>query len=111
MSRKFGEIQIRAPRRYGKGEIIQIKARIIHPMETGFRKDKTTQQVIPAHYINEVKVFYGDELLTAFDWTYAVSRDPLLTFYLRADRTAPLKIVWRDNKGKGGEKIIPIAPQ
>ena len=40
-----------------------------------------------------------------------MSRDPLLTFYLRADRTAPLKIVWRDNKGKGGEKIIPIAPQ
>jgi len=111
MANKLGDIQIRAPRRIARGQTVRVKARIIHPMETGFRKDKDTQQTIPAYYINDVKIFYGDELLSHFDWTYAVSRDPFMTFSLRADRSAPLKIVWQDNKGGRGEKVIQINPQ
>ncbi len=111
MANKFGNIQIRVPRKIAFGQIIPVKARIIHPMETGFRKDKETQKVFPAHYINSVKIYYGDKLITHFDWTYAVSKDPFLTFSIRADKAAPLKIVWQDNKGKGNEKSVEINPQ
>ena len=111
MANNFGDIQVRAPRKIAVGQIIPIKVRIIHPMESGLRKDEKTQEVIPAHFINSVKIYYGDKLLTDFDWTYAVSKDPFLTFNLRADKTAPLGIVWKDNKGGGNEKSIEIKPQ
>ncbi len=111
MSNETGDIQIRIPRSIAKGQIITVKARITHPMETGFRKDKETQQTFPAHYINDVKIFYGEELVTHFDWTFAVSKDPILSFNIRADRKAPLRMVWQDNKGGSNEKTVDINPQ
>jgi len=111
MPRVTGDMQIRVPKSITKGKIVPVKARIIHPMETGFRKEKDTDKIIPVHYINDVKVFYGDKLLTHFDWTFAVSKDPFLTFNIRADKDAPLKIIWQDNKGGGGEKTVQISPR
>jgi len=106
-----GDMQIRVPKTIAKGAIVAVKARIIHPMETGFRKDKDTGIPIPADYINDVKVYYGDTLITHFDWTYGVSKDPFLTFSIRADKEAPLKIIWQDNTGGKGEKAVRIAPR
>ncbi len=105
-----GDIQIRIPKTITKGKIVTGKARIIHPMETGFRKDKDTGITFPSDYINDVKVYYGDTLISHFDWTYGVSKDPFLTFSIRADKEAPLKIIWQDNKGGTGEKAVRIVP-
>jgi len=32
-------------------------------------------------------------------WTSGISRDPIVSFTLRADREAPLTMTWTDNKG------------
>ncbi|NOY65137.1 MAG: thiosulfate oxidation carrier complex protein SoxZ [Nitrospirae bacterium] len=111
MAKGIGKIKIRTPRRYKKGDVIPIKALITHPMETGFRKDKKTGKRIPAYYISDVNVFYGGELITQMQWTIAVSANPFMTFYLKADKDAPLKIVWKDIKGKVFEKTVQIKPQ
>lgn len=111
MANNFGDIQIRVPRKITTGQIISVKARIFHPMETGLRKDEEMQTIFPAHYITSVKIYYGDKLITHFDWTSAVSKDPLMTFSIRAGKAAPLKIVWEDNKGGRNEKSVDINPQ
>lgn len=107
---EIGKIRIKLPQDIKKGDIVPVKALITHPMETGLRKDKEGK-LIPAYYINDVKVYYGDELVTSMDWTIAVSADPFMTFYIKADRNAPLKIVWKDNKGGVYEDTIQINPQ
>jgi len=111
MAKGIGKIKIRVPRHYKKGDIIPIKALITHPMETGFRKNKKTGKRIPAYYINDVRVYYGDELITRMEWTIAVSANPFMTFYLKADKAAPLKIIWKDIKGKQFEKTVQINPE
>ncbi len=111
MSKRIGKIKIRIPRNIKKGDIIPIKALIIHPMETGFRKDKKTGKLIPAYYINDVTVYYGNEVITRCEWTIAVSADPFMTFYLKADKAAPLRIIWKDNKGGVYEKTVQISPK
>ncbi len=110
MPGKIGTIKIRIPRVVKKGDVIPVKALIIHPMETGLRKDKNTGERIPAHYINEVTVFYGDTLVTRFDWSFAVSANPLITFHLKVDKAAPLRIIWKDNRGGVYEKTVQIKP-
>ena len=44
-------------------------------------------------------VTYGDEQVARFEWTSGVSKDPIVSFTLTADKEAPLTMVWTDNKG------------
>jgi sulfur-oxidizing protein SoxZ len=111
MPRGIGKIRVRLPRTIHKGQVIAIKTLITHPMETGNRKNKKTKKKIPAYYINDVNAYYGDELVMHSDWTTAVSANPFMTFYLKADKEAPLKIVWKDIKGGVYQKTVQIAPR
>ena len=111
MPRGVGKIRIRLPKTIAKDEVIPIKALITHPMDTGLVKDKETGNIIPAFYINDVSVYYGGELVSHADWSIAVSANPFMTCYVKADKEAPLKIVWKDNKGGVYEQTMQIKPE
>ncbi|GBE13127.1 sulfur oxidation protein SoxZ [bacterium BMS3Bbin14] len=111
MPQGIGKIKIRLPRTVRKGQIITVKTLIIHPMETGLRKNKKTKKKIPAYYINDVSVYYGDQLITHENWSIAVSANPFMSFDLKVDKAAPLKIVWKDIKGGIYQKTVQIEPR
>ncbi|MEZ0336536.1 MAG: thiosulfate oxidation carrier complex protein SoxZ, partial [Gemmatimonadales bacterium] len=69
-----------------------------HPMDTGFFRTAEGQP-IPAYFIKDVVVTYGEQEVARFEWTSGVSRDPIISFTLKADREATLSMVWTDNKG------------
>ena len=75
-----------------------VNAIISHPMDTGFFRDADGRP-IPAYFIKDVVVTYGQEEVARFMWTSGISRDPVVSFTLRADREAPLTMTWTDNKG------------
>ena len=94
----IGEARIRVPDRVTKGELITVNAIISHPMDTGFFRDADGKP-IPAYFIKDVVVAYGSQEIARFMWTSGVSRDPIVSFTLRADREAPLTMTWTDNRG------------
>ncbi len=96
------------PRRYKKGDIVTVSSVIMHPMHTGLVKDKKTGKIIPAHYITDIEVYYGDEKVTWMKVFPSVSANPFTSFKLKITKAAPLKIVWKDNKGEVTEKVIQI---
>lgn len=93
-----GEARIRIPDRIARGEVIIVNAIISHPMDTGLFRTAEGEP-IPAYFIKDVVVTYGDQEVARFQWTSGISRDPVISFTLRADREAPLTMVWSDNKG------------
>jgi sulfur oxidation protein SoxZ len=54
-------------------------------------------------------VTYGDEPVARFEWTSGVSRDPIVSFTLKADKEAPLTMVWTDSKGAVYRQSVTIA--
>lgn len=98
MRASIGEARIRVPDRVVKGQVIVVNAIISHPMDTGFFRNADGRP-IPAYFIKDVVVTYGDQEVARFTWTSGISRDPVISFTLRADREAPLAMVWTDNKG------------
>lgn len=98
MANEIGDARIRLPEQIRKGEVITVHAIVSHPMDTGFFRSREGDR-IPAYFIKDVVVTYGDAEVARFEWTSGVSRDPMVTFSLRADREAPLTMVWTDNKG------------
>ncbi len=98
MSTKIGEAKILLPSTVTRDSVIYVRALLSHPMHTGLFRDAQGNP-IPSHYVKEVRVTYGDEEVARFEWTSGISRDPFVTFPIKATREAPLKITWKDNRG------------
>jgi sulfur-oxidizing protein SoxZ len=103
----IGDARIRIPDRIARGDQIIVNAIVAHPMDTGFFRTAEGQP-IPAFFIKDVVVTYGDEPVARFEWTSGVSKDPIVSFTLTADKEAPLTMVWTDSKGGVYRKSVAI---
>jgi sulfur-oxidizing protein SoxZ len=108
MTDSIGEARIRVPDRIHRGDVIVVNSIISHPMDTGFFRNAEGDP-IPAYFINQVVVTYGDQEVARFDWTSGISRDPVVSFTLKADREAPLTMIWTDNKGAAFKHSVSIS--
>ena len=108
MTSNIGEARIRLPDRIKPGELITVNSIISHPMDTGFFRTAEWDP-IPAYFIKEVVVSYGDQEVARFEWTSGISRDPVVSFTLKADKEAPLTMIWTDNKGATFKHSVNIS--
>jgi sulfur-oxidizing protein SoxZ len=108
MSDTIGEARIKVPERIRRGDLVTVNSIVSHPMDTGFFRDAAGDP-IPAYFIKHVVVTYGGEEVARFDWTSGISRDPVVSFTLRADKEAPLTMVWTDNKGATFKQSVNIS--
>lgn len=106
--------RIRVPWRIRKGDIIRVQTKIRHPNRTGLRPlaDGSFARSRPAFYIRLVEVFYGGELAAKFETNSAISDDPIFAFHLRADKEAPLRVVFTNHRDEQSEatKMIALSP-
>ena len=92
------EPRVRVPRQARKGEIVEIKTLMSHPMETGFRRD-VQGQLIPRHIIHTFVCKYNGEEVFRADWHPAVAANPYLVFYTVATESGRLQFDWIDDDG------------
>jgi sulfur-oxidizing protein SoxZ len=95
---EIGRTRVVVPERIQKGDLIRVQVVVQHPMDTGFFRDANAE-IIPAYFIKDVVVKYGDDEIATFEWTSGVSKDPMVAFKLKAEHEGPLTFIWRDNKG------------
>ena len=108
MTDNIGEARIRIPDRIRRGDLITVHSIVSHPMDTGFFRDAEGDP-IPAYFIKQVVVTYGGIEVARFDWTSGISRDPVVSFTLKADKEAPLTMLWTDNKGATFKQSVTIS--
>ena len=105
---RIGKSSVRIfPRKYGAQELVTVKTRIIHPQHNGRFKD-AQGHYIPRHYITEFKAYYGDEEVMAVRTTPGIAVNPFFDFPLKITKSAPLKVVWKDNREGLYSKTIAI---
>jgi sulfur-oxidizing protein SoxZ len=107
MTHNIGDARIRVPDRIERGDLIIVNSIVSHPMDTGFFRDAEGDP-IPAYFIKEVVVTYGGTEVARFEWTSGISRDPVVSFSIKADKEAPLTMVWIDNKGATFKQSVNI---
>lgn len=81
-----------------EGGLVEVKALMTHPMETGLRKDSETGELVPAHYITEVVVTANDKEVLKTNWGGSVSKNPYLAFSYKGAVGDKVKLTWKDNK-------------
>lgn len=91
-----GSIKIRAREQNG---VIDVKALLEHPMETGAQKDETGAP-IPIHFITEVTVEHNGQRVLSADWGTGIARNPYLAFRFQGGHKGDtIQISWIDNRG------------
>lgn len=92
-----------------EGGLCEVKALIKHPMETGLRKDSKTNEIVPAHFIQEIVVKHNGAEILKGDWGGGVSANPYLSFSFKGAKVDDtVELSWRDNKGEtdtGNSKV------
>ncbi len=90
-----------------KDGVATVRCILRHPMETGFRIDPESNQLVPAHYIEQVFCHHNDELVLQCDWSRAVSKNPYLSFsFSGANSGDTIRISWRDNLGEENSSSV-----
>ncbi|HVD33700.1 MAG TPA: thiosulfate oxidation carrier complex protein SoxZ [Gemmatimonadales bacterium] len=108
MTDHIGEARIKVPDRIARGEVIVVNSIISHPMDTGFFRNADGDP-IPAYFIKDVVVTYGEQEVARFEWTSGISRDPVVSFTVKADKEGPLTMVWTDNQGAAFKHSVGIS--
>lgn len=99
--------RIRVPANPKKGEVIEVKTLITHPMETGQRKD-AAGATIPRKIVNTMTVTFNGKPVFQAKLEPAISANPYLSFHMRAEESGTLIFTWKDDGGaeyKAEQKI------
>ena len=84
-----------------QGDRTLIRLLIEHPMETGRRRDEATGRLVPAHFINELRIELNGKPVVQGLLSTAVSRNPYFSFRLNGAKPGDrLRVIWVDNLGQ-----------
>ena len=89
---------IRVPATARKGEVVEIRVLIQHPMETGFRPG-ADGQLVPRDILRRFTCHYDNREVFSAELHPAIAANPFLVFALRAEASGILSFTW---EGDGG---------
>lgn len=90
--------RIKLPSSAKKGEVIEIKTLIAHPMETGLRKDQDGK-VIPRKIINKFTCEFNGKPVFSADIEPAVAANPYMQFTAKVEESGTFRFTWVDDDG------------
>ena len=99
---------INMPRAARRGEVVEIRALIAHPMESGYRAD-AEGRLLPADIIRRFTVRYAGETVFSAELFPAIASNPYLAFYTVATASGTLSFTWEGDKGFTQTESVELA--
>ena len=99
---------ITMPRSAKRGEIIEIRTLIAHPMESGYRPGEDGR-VLPRDLIRRFSCHYDDELVFSAELFPAVAANPLISFCTVATASGMLRFSWEGDNGFAQTERVAIS--
>lgn len=96
--------RVQVPKQAKRGELIELRIAIQHPMETGFRYDNFGRP-IPKNVINSLVARYNGVEIFRAELGSGIAANPYLQFYTVAEASGEIEFSWVDDAGsKGAER-------
>jgi sulfur-oxidizing protein SoxZ len=96
--------RIQLPHQARRGEVIEVRIVIQHPMETGFRFDMGGR-AIPKNVINSLVARYNGVEIFRAEMGSGIAANPYLQFNTVAQASGEIEFSWVDDAGqKGAER-------
>jgi sulfur-oxidizing protein SoxZ len=91
-----------------RGEVIEIRTLVAHPMETGYRPG-ADGAIVPRDIIRRFSCRYGDVLVFSAELYPAVAANPLITFHTVATASGVLRFTWEGDNGFAQTEQVTLA--
>lgn len=93
--------RIQVPQAARRGEIVDVRIVVQHPMETGFRYDALGRQT-PRNVIHTLTCRYGGVEVFRAEMGAGIAANPFLRFSVRASETGDIECRWIDSENVTG---------
>lgn len=90
--------RVKVPETAAAGEIVEIKALISHPMESGFRRDEAGAP-IPRRIVHRFSCMFEGVPVFSCDLGPGVAANPYFAFSARVPDSGTFTFVWEDDDG------------
>ena len=98
---------ITVPPNARRGDVLEIRTLIAHPMETGYRSGDDGK-VLPRNLIRRFTCRYDGEQVFAADLYPAVAANPLIAFSTLATASGTLTFTWEGDNGFAQTESVAI---
>jgi sulfur-oxidizing protein SoxZ len=95
---RIGKPRVRVPESAKRGEVIEIRTMVEHPMESGFRYNNIGK-LVPRHIVESFTCTYNGREIFRARLHPAVSANPYFLFHTVATETGELVFTWTDDQG------------
>lgn len=95
---RIGTARVRVPENAKRGEVIEIRAMVEHPMESGFRYNNIGR-LVPRHIVETFTCAYNGREIFRARLHPAVSTNPYFLFHAVATESGELVFTWTDDQG------------
>jgi sulfur-oxidizing protein SoxZ len=103
----MGRALVNVPPRARRGEIIEIKALVSHPMETGYRTGPDGA-LVPRDIIQRFVCTYNGEEVFSAELFPAIAANPFIAFTTVATTSGTVALRWIDEHGRGQVETAAI---
>ena len=103
----MARVLINLPARAKRGEVIEIKTLIAHPMETGYRVGPTGT-AIPRDIINRFLCTYNGAEVFRAELFPAIAANPFIAFSAVATESGEIVFSWTDDHGETQTEVRQI---
>ena len=100
-------VLVNVPKSAKKGEVIELKALILHVMETGFRPG-TNGRIIPRNIIERFTASWNGAEIFRMDFSPAISANPFVSFFAVASESGKISFRWTGDEGFAVEESVAI---
>ncbi len=90
--------RILVPAKAKKGQVVEIKTLVVHPMETGYRRDNVGG-AIPRNIIVRLACTYAGAEVFRMDMFTGVAANPFVAFHTVATESGEMVFTWTDEHG------------
>ncbi len=88
--------RVRVQTKAKKGEVVEVKTLVTHPMESGQRKD-ADGKLVPRLIVSSFDATYNGKPVMSTKLEPAISANPYMAFFVRVDESGTLKLTWTDD--------------
>jgi len=107
----LGRMRLRVdpPAQAGAPQLVQLM--ISHPNNSGLALDQMTRLYTPAHFVRQLTVRYGGQLVLSADLDFAISENPNFRFYLQPQGDGELTAEIVDNQDLKFQSTLALRPR
>ncbi len=108
---RLGKIKLKQSKAVQLNQPNEVQLLISHPNYSGLQMDQVTRHYIPAHFVEDVRVSYGDELIMTVEGAISLSEDPTFRFTYVPEGPGDLSVEVRDTDDAVFSGKWPVTPQ